>query len=234
MEIPTNKTPTNTKLGNQVIAVYGQAKIGKSTFASQFPNALFAATEPGLNFLEVYQVTINTWGDFRDLCNALAKDPKHVETLVIDTVDLLYAHCEAHVCADNKVTHPSQGNHGLVWSKLKTEFNRVLTKLTMLRTASGEPMGLVMISHDRVVEEDTRTGVKRYSAPDLSNSPRTIVEAKADLLLFADTEQDGSRVFRTTPNDKWRGGDRSGFLSETMPLNYNAIVEAFGKGESNE
>jgi len=154
-----------------------------------------------------------------------------VETLVIDTVDILYSHCEAHVCEKNNIEHPSQMPYGRGFGELKSEFKRVLTKLSMLRTATGGPMGLVMVSHDRVIEEETRTGTRKYSAPDLANSPRTIIEAMSDLLLFADTEPDGTRVLRTKPDDRWRGGDRSGLLPETMPLDYDELVRVFEQGD---
>jgi hypothetical protein len=43
------------------VMVYGQTKIGKTTLCSQAEGALFLATEPGLNALDVFQVPILTW-----------------------------------------------------------------------------------------------------------------------------------------------------------------------------
>ena len=108
--IPTKKTSVTLGLGDQVVTIYGAPKIGKSTFASQFPGALFAATEPGLNHLNVYQIPINGWKDFLSLGAALASDPLQVETLVVDTVDILYLQCQSAVCDKAEVQHPS-GKH---------------------------------------------------------------------------------------------------------------------------
>jgi hypothetical protein len=93
-------------------------------------------------------------------------------------------------------------------------------------------MGLVLISHVRVVEEDTRTGMQKSWAMNLSNSPRIVVESMCDLILFADVESDGSRVIRTKPSPRWVAGDRTGTLPETLPLGYDALSSAFS-GKTN-
>ena len=52
MPLPTAKTPPKRSLSDVSILLYGPSKIGKSTFASQAPDAIFLATEPGLNALD--------------------------------------------------------------------------------------------------------------------------------------------------------------------------------------
>ena len=226
--IPTERTKVTTTLGDQVITLYGTPKIGKSTFASQFPNALFAATEPGLNHLEVYQVPIKDWTEFTQVCAILGKDPQQVETLVIDTVDILYEHVKAHVCGLAGIQHPSDLSYGKGFSMVNGEFRRVLAKLGTLRTKDGGKMGLVIVSHAKEIEVDTRTGKQLRWAPTLPPSARNIIEGMSDLLLFADVESDGSRVLRTKPSPKWVAGDRTGRLPETMPLSYDALSSSFG------
>ena len=54
--LPTAKTQPKPDLADLTVLVYGQTKIGKSTFCAQSEGALFLATEPGLNALDVYQV----------------------------------------------------------------------------------------------------------------------------------------------------------------------------------
>jgi len=234
MKIPTQKTKTSLELGDQFITIYGQPKIGKSTFASHFPNALFAATEPGLNFLEVYQVQVSDWPNFTKLCATLARDPLHVQTLVIDTVDILYDLCEKHICSLSNVAHPSDLSYGKGFAMVKSEFKRVLAKLGTLRTKDGGKMGVVLVSHTRVVEEETRTGTNKTFAMNLANGPRIIVEGMSDLLLFADVEPDGSRVLRTKPSAKWVAGDRTGRLPETLSLDYGKFVATFRNPEKKE
>ncbi len=97
MPLPTAKTPPKRSLSNVSILLYGPSKIGKSSFASQAPDAIFLATEPGLNALEVYQQPIGSWPDFLDACAELAKGKHPFKTVVIDTIDILYRLCADHI-----------------------------------------------------------------------------------------------------------------------------------------
>jgi len=223
--IPTQKRKPDTALSRLVVTVYGKPKIGKSTFASQFPGALFAATEPGLQCLEVFETPIHSWGGFLSLCGHLEKDPKWVETLVIDVVDLLYYMCQEHVCQQEGVKHPSDLSYGKGFSMLNTEFRRVLAKTATLQTKAGKRMGLVMTSHAKEIEVDTRSGKHLQWSPSIGGSGRTIIEGMSDLLLFADMEGD-TRVLRTTPHRNWIAGDRTGLLPPSVLLDYQELKKA--------
>lgn len=56
------------------IVIYGPTGIGKSTLASEFPNAKFADLENGLKWLGVKDSTlINNWSEFLTFCKNLAE-----------------------------------------------------------------------------------------------------------------------------------------------------------------
>ena len=87
MTLPTTKTKPTTDLAKQSILLYGVPKLGKSSFALQFPEAMFFECEPGLNHLEVFKVPTYSWEAFLEACKLLAKGDHNSKTLVIDTVD---------------------------------------------------------------------------------------------------------------------------------------------------
>jgi hypothetical protein len=87
--LPTTKTKPTTDLAKQSILLYGVPKLGKSSFASQFAEAMFFECEPGLNHLEVFKVPTYSWDAFLEACKLLAKGDHNFKTLVIDTVDIL-------------------------------------------------------------------------------------------------------------------------------------------------
>tara|TARA_R100001082_G_C4359430_1_gene158577 strand:- start:836 stop:1498 length:663 start_codon:yes stop_codon:yes gene_type:complete len=212
-------TPT---LNECITTISGRPKIGKSTFASGFPNAVFAATEAGLNFLDVTEVQVREWPAFKALIDELTRSPGHVETLVIDTLDNLHMMCEEHVCQVNGISHPSDLGYGKGFTMVKNQFRLALTKASMLQTKDGKRMGLVMISHAKEMEVESRTGKVVQWTLSLPNAARQIVEAMSDLLLFADVEGD-TRVLRTKPHRNWVAGDRSGKLPATIELSYDVL-----------
>jgi len=150
--LPTAKTKPTTDLAKQSILLYGVPKLGKSSFASQFPEAVFLECEPGLNHLEVFKVPTYSWEAFLEACKLIAKGDHNFRTLVIDTVDNAFKMCSDYVCAKHGIEYEGDMGHGKGWALVKNEWNRVLTRLASL------PYGLIRISHavDKTIE--TRTG----------------------------------------------------------------------------
>ncbi len=130
MILPKEKSKPKKRLEDYSILLYGQPKIGKSTFCSQFDEPLFLATEAGLNALEVYQVAIPTWEKFLEACAAIAKGDHQFKTIVIDTVDNLWKSCSEYVRKRHNIHHESDLEWGKGWELVKDEFSRALTKLS--------------------------------------------------------------------------------------------------------
>lgn len=73
----------------RVTTIYGGGGLGKSTFASRFPNPLFISYEAGTNDLEVNRTPLVTdSGLALGVLNELAHDSEHgFRTVVIDSAD---------------------------------------------------------------------------------------------------------------------------------------------------
>ena len=150
--LPTEPSKPVTELGKQTILLYGAPKLGKSSFASKAPGALFFECEPGLNHLEVFKVPTYSWEAFLEACKLIAKGDHNFKTIVIDTVDNAFKMCSDYVCAKHGIEYEGDMGHGKGWALVKNEWHRVLTRLASL------PYGLILISHaiDKTIE--TRTG----------------------------------------------------------------------------
>lgn len=223
--LPIEKSKVVSELSQQVILVYGRAKIGKSTLCSKFDQPLFLATEPGLNHLEVFRVNINNWDKFLEACGDLADGKHKFKTIVIDTIDNLVVFCSDWVCRENSINHPSELPHGKGWHLVTSELRRALVKLASL------PYGLVIVSHSELIEVETKTRkYTRYTIP-IGGKNRNIILNMPDIILFIDSEvsKDGSerRLIRTKPSMFFEAGDRSGLLPETLPLDYNELAKYF-------
>ncbi len=232
--LPTEKAKPSSDLATKTVLIYGPPKIGKSTFASRFPGALFLECEPGLNELEVFKTPTYTWDDFLQACKLVAAGGHPFKTIVVDTADNAFKMCSEHVCRKHEIDYEGDMAHGKGWAMVKNEWHRVLTRLASL------PYGLVLISHavDKTVE--TRTGEYTKTQPSLPDRARAVVLGLVDMILYCDTvpRKDASgqvvidRVIRTKPHPTYEAGDRTGRLPDVMPLDHNAFVKAFSSGPS--
>lgn len=229
MILPTDKTPPKPDLADHTVLIYGPSKIGKSTFCSQAEGAVFLATEPGLNALDVYQVEVDSWSKLLSAAAEIERGEHPFKVIVLDTVDNAYRLCSDYCCQKSGIDHESDLGYGKGYALVNNEFLRVLTKLAFM------PFGLTLVSHSTDKEIQTRTGPITRTVPTLPEKARQIVLGLVDLVLFCDLETyqdaDGNlnhrRVIRTKPSPSFDAGDRTGRLPETIDLDYGKFVAAF-------
>jgi hypothetical protein len=227
--LPKSKSEPLTRLEDHTVLIYGPPKIGKSTFCSQAEDALFLATEPGLNSLSVHKVDIPNW---ETLCMTLKeiKEGNHqFKAIVVDTIDNGYACCADFICAKYGIDYQGDLPHGKGWVLVSNEFNRILTKMAHL------PYGLFLVSHAQDKEYQGRTGSIIKTQPSLPDRARKAVQGLVDIILYCDIEDYISEtgeplsrhVIRTKPTSRYEAGDRTGRLPETVELHYGAFKRAF-------
>lgn len=227
--LPTEKSRKANDLAQQTILVYGAPKLGKSSLASRFPDALFLECEPGLNQLEVFKIPTYSWEDVLAACKLIAAGEHNFKTIVIDTVDNAFKYCSEHVCAKHNIEYEGDMPHGKGWALVKNEWHRVLTRLASL------PYGVVLISHAQDKTVETRTGEYSKTQPSLPDRARNVVLGLVDMILYCDTitRKDAAgnvttaRVIRTKPHPTYEAGDRTGRLPDVLPLSFEAFWRAF-------
>jgi len=228
--LPKAPTPKKDDLRSLTVLLHGGKKIGKSSFCAGMPNVVFAATEPGLGQLEVHQVPIQSWQDFIDFCNALVEEEHSFQTVVIDTINNLYAFACRAVCEKHKVEYVGDfkaiGKGHVLANNLFYE--------TMLKLAN-QPLGLWMIAHSVEKEIETRTEKYLKAVPQLPDKAAGQLLGMADLILYADLHEERDendkprfrRVLRTKPSKYFEAGDRSGLLPPSIDLDYGKFAEAY-------
>lgn len=227
--LPDTKTTIKTNIHDLTTLIYGPSKIGKSTWCSNAEKALFLATEPGLNALEVYSTSITCWNDLLNACSEISKGKHDFKTIIIDTIDNAYRMCADHICSKFNVEHESDLTYGKGYALINNEFHRVINKLAFM------PYGLILVSHSIEKDIETRTGKHTRIVPTLPEKARKIVTGLVDLILFCDLEieadKEGNsiykRVIRTKPSPNYDAGDRTGVLPETIPLDFENFTKIF-------
>lgn len=130
------------------VVIYGAEGIGKSTFASQFPEPLFLDTEGGTSSLNIRRVKCgSSWEYLLSCVNEVIKDPSICKTLVIDTADWAESLCTKYVCEKYRKSNIEEFGFGKGYVYLQDEFSKLLTALDKLIelgvnavvTAHGKP-----------------------------------------------------------------------------------------------
>jgi len=85
------------KLG---MVVFGAAKVGKTTFASEFPNSLIIEAEPnGADYVKCKKIDVKSLKEIRDIFAKLKTD-NTFETVIIDSLDKVSSWIEKEVCEE--------------------------------------------------------------------------------------------------------------------------------------
>jgi hypothetical protein len=227
--LPTERTKPKIDLSDFNFIIYGPPKIGKTTLASDFPGAVFLATEDGQNALGCYRVLVDSWPGYLEACGELLAGKHPFKTIVVDTVDNLWGLCQRYICEKRGIEHESELAYGLGSELIRVEFFRALTKLSML------PYGLVLISHAITREVTTRTGKLDRVIPSFKEREHGRLLGMADFILYCDLivvpDEDGKpqaqRVIRTKTSETYIAGDRTGRLPDPLPLDFGVFKREF-------
>jgi hypothetical protein len=135
------------------IFIYGEPKVGKSTFCSQAPNPLFLDIEGGLDAIETNHVRINSLQEFDEALDAVLNQEHGFNTLVIDSVDWLEKLIHTDICEKAKASSITDKRnqttaYGNGYIMAQNAMRAYLAKLDAIRDAKG--MAILMIGHSMV------------------------------------------------------------------------------------
>ena len=202
--LPTKLSEPKQALSDFSILVYGSAKIGKTTLAAMFPEALFLMCEPGGKALRIYQQPIQSWREILDVLGELRKS-KQFRTVVVDTVDLAYRMCEEDICKKLGISHASEKSYGGAWGMIRSEFQTTMARLQNLNR------GVIFISHAHEVEVRRRSGsVSHRTAPTLGGIGYDVLDAMADFIVYYDRTDSGERALWVRSEGNITAGIRTG------------------------
>lgn len=229
--LPEEKTTPVFELSNYNWLIYGQPKIGKSTFVSQFDDVLFVPTEPGLGALSVFKACedshITKWTEFIEICKeieaaSISKKLKF-KILAIDTIDNLYQMCLDYVCAREKMAHPSDGSFGKGWSLVTNEFKGAILRLS-------KSIKIAFISHDGEAEMVIQKIKVMRKQPSIAGGAKgEFITGLVDIITYIsnDPDDNSKRVAYFRGHDGLVAGDRTNKMLNVMPFSYEDIKEQF-------
>lgn len=236
MNITKGIIPTAKK-----VVIYGPEGIGKSTFASKFPGAVFLDTEGSTVHMDVARLdTPKNWSDIIMAADECAAHPDYLGTLVIDTMDWAEAMAIRETCIEKKVNGIEDIPYGKGYVFVKDRIRWLLEKLDRL-VAVG--VNVVITAHAIVRKfemPDEMGSFDRYTLKLNEKNVSPLIKEWADMLLFANyrtdvvTTQDGKkkatggrkRVIYTTHAATWDAKNRFG-LPDELPFEFESIAHLF-------
>ncbi|WP_334104902.1 ATP-binding protein [Muricomes intestini] len=237
MEITKGKIP-----GAKKTVVYGPEGIGKSTFASKFPEPVFIDTEGSTRDMDVARLPRpSSWQMLLQEIDYVKTNPAVCKTLVIDTIDWAEQLCVEYILAKYGKAGIEDFGYGNGYVYVKEEFGRFLNKLEDVIEA-GVNVTLTAHAQMRKFEQPDELGAyDRYElklGKKTSSQTSPLVKEWADMLLFANYKtlsvavddkgkkhkaQGGRRVMYTNHHPCWDAKNRYG-LSDEIPFDYTQIA----------
>ena len=128
MNITRGKIP-----GAKKCVLYGPEGIGKSTFASHFPDPIFIDTEDSTKELDVARFDKPTsWEMLLQEVRYVINSPNICKTLVVDTADWAEKLCIKAVCAQYQKSGIEAFDYGKGYTYVYESFGELLNLLTDL------------------------------------------------------------------------------------------------------
>lgn len=227
--------------------LYGPEGIGKSTFASHFPDPVFIDTEGGTKRLNVARLPQPTsWAMLLDEVAEVRKGSVPCGTLVLDTSDWAERLCIQAVCARAKVNGIEDFGYGKGYTYVKEEFAKLLDALEEVLNAGHN---VVVLAHAAITKFEQPDAVGNYDRWGMKTSKQVapLLREWCDMLLFANyktvVEKAGSgpnaknkasggrRVLYTTHHPCWDAKNRFG-LPEEVPFEYASIAHCLPGGSA--
>ncbi len=167
------------------IVIYGEAGVGKTTFACSSPAPIVVQLEDGLGLLDVPAFPkAQTFEDVLDALNALGQEKHAYQTGVIDSLDWLEPLVWEATCKRLGVDSIEAPGYGKGYVEAAREWRQFFSLVTDLRDYKN--MTVVMTAHAQIVRiEDPEHPAYDSHALKLHKRAAALAEEYSDIVGFA-------------------------------------------------
>jgi hypothetical protein len=219
-------TTISRDLKNKFMLIYGLPKVGKTSFAAEFPRNLLLAFEKGYNAISSLRVVdIPTWTVFKDILKQLrtSEAKEMYDSITLDTVGIAWSLCEKYICKRENVGDLSEVAWGKAFAMCTREFEETLREITLLG------YGLIFISHSE--EKPVKTGSdETIIRPAIPRRAYDVVNRIVDIIGYIavefDEEGNSTRILYTRSTPGIVAGSRFRYMKNKISFGYNELVTA--------
>lgn len=230
--------------GARKIVIYGPEGIGKSTFASQFPNPLFIDTENGTKELDVARFeNTDSWEELKQQVRYVIAHPDICRTLVLDTADWAEKLEIEDLCQKNGWNSIESPGYGKGYTCSAEEFG---TLLDLLSEVVRKGIHVVVTAHAQLRKVELPEEIGAYDHWEMKTSKKVapMIREWADAVFFANYKitvvnvdnrgavngknkvQGGRRMLYTSHTPFWDAKNRFG-LPQELPLAFQSVASVF-------
>lgn len=223
------------------MALYAEPGVGKSVFASKFPQPFFITTDGNYEWLvdfgadpEAHQ-EVHSWSEAKKV---FKMGFEGYETIVLDLTEDLFMWCENEWCKRNEIEHPSDMGWGKGYQGPRNEFFIEISKLLSL------DKHIVMLMHGESVTVKNKRGVEFTTYKPTSRLPDKLldqIEGRLRYFLRAyigSKEENGKvvkkRYLSLVPKEDEYGiirGVDENEIPQTIPLDFDIFWNTVIGGE---
>lgn len=244
------KITSGVLISAQKVVIYGPEGIGKSTFASKFPNPLFIDTEGSTKNLNVKRFEKpSSWSMLERQIAYVKANPTACKTLIIDTFDWAEQLCMANLCAAHNKNGIEDFGYGNGYVYAREAVSKFLLSLDDL---IGLGIHIVLTAHAQMRKFEQPEEIGAYDRWELKLGKKTssqtapLVKEWADMVLFANYETfamqtdkegkkfkatGGNRVMYTSYHPCWDAKNRHN-LPEKLPFDFANIAHCLPENVS--
>jgi septin family protein len=224
----------------QKVVVYGPEGIGKTTFASNFPEPLFIDTEGGSAHLDVARIECReSWNDLLETIKEVARQDI-CKTLVLDTADWAEQLAINSICTKYKQPSIESFGYGKGYTYVSEEIEKMLSAFNEV-IESGKHV--VITAHAKMRKQELPDEQGAFDRWELKLTRQTapIVKEWADAVFFLNYKtyvshsdngsakaSGGKRVMYTSHHPCWDAKNRYG-LEDMLDMDYQNIAEHFSE-----
>jgi len=228
VDVKIEDSEGEVELDESAWMVFGPPKIGKSKFASGWPDSIFLCTsKKEIARIETPFILVNTHKKLVAAVDYLIENRKNLDhqVIVFDFVDAMYTNCDEYICKKLKIEHVSEAGYGKGVGMVDKEFGKVINKMI------GSGYGCIFISHLQIKEVQTMQGTVTKRTTSLPDRARKIIIPLVSVIGYIDFEtikvkdkETGKVTFKKRrmmsfePSEFLEAGDRDGYLPDKIQL----------------
>ena len=180
--IPENKKVIRKNDSAFKVLLYGDTGIGKTHFASKWPDPLIISTDGNYVYTDLPAIPISNWiaerkdfksdKEFEEAAKSsfvnvveelVSKKGAGFKTIIVDLIDDIHDRARDYILGEYDSVHESEiGSHGKGWDLVRT------TLISKVRLIYSLPVNVILISHEAIKKRKNRIGLEYdYVMPNL-------------------------------------------------------------------